>query len=74
VQGIVRKGSCFTQAKGDYHAHTFTRRPGETLIIELPTGEHVRVTVLEVKGNQVRIGTDAPDDVPIVREELLVQN
>jgi len=37
-----------------------TRRPGETLVIELPTGEQIKVTVLDVKGNQVRIGTDAP--------------
>ena len=48
-----------------------TRRPGETLIIELPTGERIEVTVLEVKGNQVRIGTAAPDEISIVREELL---
>jgi carbon storage regulator len=48
-----------------------TRRPGETLIIELPTGERLSVTVLGIKGNQVRIGADAPDDVSIVREELL---
>ena len=48
-----------------------TRRPGETLIIELPTGEQIQVTVLQVKGNQVRIGTAAPDDISIVREELL---
>ena len=46
------------------------RREGETLIIELPTGEKIAVTVLGVKGNQVRIGTDAPDDVTILREEL----
>ena len=48
-----------------------TRRPGETLIIELPTGERIEVTVLEVKGNQVRIGTAAPGEISIVREELL---
>jgi len=48
-----------------------TRRPGETLIIETPDGELITVTVLEVKGNQVRIGTDAPADIAIVREELL---
>ena len=48
-----------------------TRRPGESLILELPTGERIKVTVLEVKGNQIRIGTDAPDDIAIVREELL---
>ena len=48
-----------------------TRRPGETLIIETPAGERIQVTVLGIKGNQVRIGTDAPDDIAIVREELL---
>ena len=48
-----------------------TRRPSETLIIELPTGEQVQVTVLGIKGNQIKIGTDAPDDIAIVREELL---
>ena len=48
-----------------------TRRPSETLIIELPTGERIEVTVLGIKGNQVRIGTDAPDEISIVREELL---
>jgi len=47
-----------------------TRRPGESLIIETPAGELIEVTVLEVKGNQVRIGTDAPDEVQILREEL----
>ncbi|MEA3244401.1 MAG: carbon storage regulator [Pseudomonadota bacterium] len=48
-----------------------TRRPGETLIIELPTGERIEITVLGIKGNQVRIGTDAPADISIVRNELL---
>ena len=48
-----------------------TRRPGETLIIEAPDGKKIEVTVLEVKGNQIRIGTNAPDDIAIVREELL---
>lgn len=48
-----------------------TRRIGETLIIETPAGEHIKVTVLGVKGNQVRLGTAAPDQINIVREELL---
>jgi carbon storage regulator len=48
-----------------------TRRSGETLIIELPTGERIEVTVLGIKGNQVRIGTKAPDEISIVRNELL---
>lgn len=48
-----------------------TRRIGETIVIELPTGEHIEVAVLGVKGNQVRIGTEAPGDIQIMREELL---
>ena len=37
-----------------------TRRPGESIIIKLPTDEQIEVTVLGIKGNQVKIGTDAP--------------
>lgn len=44
-----------------------TRLTGESLMI----GDDVTVRVLGVKGNQVRIGIDAPDDVIVVREELL---
>ena len=43
-----------------------TRRPKETICI----GHDVRVTVLDIKGNQVRIGIEAPDAVPIHREEI----
>jgi carbon storage regulator len=43
-----------------------TRRVGETLMI----GDEVTVTVLGVKGNQVRIGVNAPRDVPVHREEI----
>jgi carbon storage regulator len=60
-----------SEAKGELHMLILTRRPGETLIIELPNGKQIDVTVLEVKGNQVRLGTDAPDDIAIVRKELL---
>ncbi len=43
-----------------------TRRVGETLKI----GDEVSVTVLGVKGNQVRIGITAPKDVAVHREEI----
>jgi carbon storage regulator len=57
-----------------------TRRIGESLIIDNPddddcsqsaTASEITVTVLGVKGNQVRIGIDAPDDITILREELV---
>ena len=44
-----------------------TRRPGETIHI----GNDITVTVLGVKGNQIRIGVQAPKDVAVHREEIL---
>lgn len=43
-----------------------TRRTGETVMI----GNEVTLTVLGVKGNQVRIGINAPKNVPVHREEI----
>lgn len=43
-----------------------TRRVGESLIV----GDEVTITVLGVKGNQVRIGVNAPKEVSVHREEI----
>ncbi|MES2489995.1 MAG: carbon storage regulator CsrA [Pseudomonadota bacterium] len=44
-----------------------TRRVGETLVI----AENIEITVLGVKGGQVRIGVKAPRDVSVHREEII---
>lgn len=46
-----------------------TRRVGETIIID----DDVEVTILGVKGNQVRIGVTAPDDISVHREEVYLR-
>lgn len=46
-----------------------TRKPGESLYI----GDEVIVTVVEIKGNQVRVGIKAPADKRIYREEIYMQ-
>ncbi len=43
-----------------------TRRVGETLMI----GDDVSITVLGVKGNQIRIGIDAPKEIAVHRKEI----
>jgi carbon storage regulator len=44
-----------------------SRRTNETLVID----NNIRFTVLSVHGNQVRIGIEAPDDVIVLREEII---
>lgn len=46
-----------------------TRKVGETLTI----GDNIEVTVLEVRGGQVRIGVNAPRDVVVNRKEILTR-
>ncbi|MBN2864604.1 MAG: carbon storage regulator CsrA [Thiotrichales bacterium] len=47
-----------------------TRRENETLVI----GDDIKLTILSVKGSQVRIGIDAPKSVSIQRSELLEES
>lgn len=46
-----------------------SRRLGETLII----GDDVKISVLGISGNQVRLGIDAPKDVSVHREEVFLR-
>ena len=46
-----------------------TRRMGETLMI----GDDIAVTVLDVKGNQIRLGIAAPKEIPVHREEVYLR-
>ncbi len=43
-----------------------TRKPGETIVIS----DNIRVTVLGSEGRQIRIGIEAPGDIPVHREEI----
>ena len=43
-----------------------TRRVGETIMV----GDEVQVTVLGIKGNQIRIGINAPEEISVHREEI----
>lgn len=46
-----------------------SRKVGESLVI----GSNVEVTILEVKGEQIKIGINAPKSVPVYRKELYLQ-
>ncbi|ADD79683.1 carbon storage regulator CsrA [Candidatus Riesia pediculicola] len=43
-----------------------TRKIGETLTI----GDEIKITILGIKGNQVRVGINAPKNIPVHREEI----
>lgn len=46
-----------------------TRRPGESIIIN----DNITITMLEMRGNQARIGIDAPKEVAVHREEIYLK-
>ena len=48
-----------------------SRKVGESIILNLPNGEQVRICLNKYVGEQTRIGIEAPQDVQILREELV---
>ncbi|MDY0275028.1 MAG: carbon storage regulator CsrA [Desulfomicrobium sp.] len=46
-----------------------SRRPGESMHL----GDDIKITILQVKGQQVKIGFDVPEHMPIYREELYLK-
>ncbi len=46
-----------------------TRKPGESLYI----GDSVKITIVEIKGHQIRVGIEAPQEMRIYREEIYLQ-
>ena len=46
-----------------------TRRKGESLVVN----NNIEITVLEIRGDQIKIGISAPKDVPIYRKEVYLQ-
>lgn len=46
-----------------------TRKKGESLVVN----NNIEITVLEIRGDQVKIGISAPKDVPIYRKEVYLQ-
>ena len=48
-----------------------SRRPGESVVVQLASGEKITITVVRISGRQVKLAVDAPKQVPVVRSELL---
>jgi carbon storage regulator len=46
-----------------------SRRPGESVHV----GDDIKITVLSVKGQQIKIGLDVPENMPVYREEIYVK-
>jgi carbon storage regulator len=53
--------------QGEAHMLCLSRKPNETIHI----GNEITVTILSINGQQIRLGIDAPKDIPVMREEVL---
>jgi carbon storage regulator len=67
--GAEQKGVEFL-LYGDFQVLVLSRKRGQWLVITLADGREVRVQVVDIKGKQIRIGIEAPKDVPVLRGEL----
>lgn len=48
-----------------------SRKEGESIILNLPNGDQVRICLTQYNGVQTKVGIDAPPNVQILREELI---
>lgn len=55
--------------KGEINMLALTRKNGESIII----GNDIEITILDVKGEQIKIGISAPKAVPVYRKEIYLQ-
>jgi carbon storage regulator len=46
-----------------------TRKAGQSVMV----GDTIRISIVEVRGKQIRLGVDAPNELPILREEVFIQ-
>lgn len=65
----MSENQVFGQAEGGIRMLALSRKPGESIVI----GNDIEITILEVKGEQVKVGIKAPKNVAIYRKELLEQ-
>jgi carbon storage regulator len=69
VGDFFRNFSAIGLKEREFFMLVLTRRPGQSVYI----GDDVKITLVEIKGNQVRIGVEAPPSVRIFREEIYIQ-
>jgi carbon storage regulator len=51
-----------------------SRSPQQSIILQLPNGDHVEVFVADITGQKVKLGIEAPDNIVILRDELFYKD